>query len=226
MSPRSHARSRPIRRALVRASALLLVVLGCSKSTQPPGSPTPPPVADSPVHALERIRFACEHRDIVTYGTLPTANFWYGFLVSDSATNPWGNTPWDRAQELIFARHLFAGGAPSGAPAANGIAFSFQSQPIPAADSRPGRNPSWHQEASTIVAVKVDRIDGSSVLIGAPVRFFLVRGDSADLTPEMIAAGMAKSSGLWYLEGWNDLNTSPSGTSKLNRFAELRDPYR
>lgn len=215
-----------LRRVAVVALVAALALIGCSRSTQPPGASSPPPIADSPEHALERIRFAWEHRDTVSNGTLPAANFWYGFLVSDSATNPWGNTPWNRAQELIFARHLFAGGAPSGAPAATGIAFSFQSQPIPTADSRPGRNPLWHQEASTIVAVKIDRSDGSSVLIGAPVRFFLVRGDSADLTPEMIAAGMAKSSGLWYLEGWNDLNTTPSSNAKLNRFAELRDPYR
>src|SRR5258706_2508895 len=186
-------RSRPgfdLRRAAALALVAALALIGCSKSTQPPGSSSPPPVADSPEHALDRIRFAWEHRDTVIYSTLPTANFWYGFLVSDSATNPWGNTPWDRAQELIFARHLFAGGAASGAPASTGIAFSFQSQPIPAADSRPRRNPQRHQEASTIVAAKIDRSDGRSVLIGAPVRFFLVRGDSADLTPEMSAAGI------------------------------------
>lgn len=208
------------------AGLAVLVVLGCSKSTQPSGDSSGPPAADTPAHALDRLRFAWEHRDTTLYATLPAANFWYGFLVSDSATNPWGNTPWDRAQELLFARHLFAGGAASGAPAATGISFVFQSQPIPTADSRFGRNPLSHQEASTIVSVKIDRSDGSTVLIGAPVRFFLVRGDSADLTPEMIAGGMPKSAGVWYLEGWNDLNTQPSGVPKLNRFAELRDPYR
>lgn len=213
-------------RSLLPALAVALVLVGCSKSTQPHVVQDAAPVADSPVHALDRLRWSWAHRDTLTYGSLPAGNFWYGYLVSDSATNPWGNTAWSRDEELGFVRHLFAGGAASGSLPASDILIAYQSTPVPTGDSRPGRDPGWHQEASLIVAALIRRTDGTEIQIGAPVRFFLVRGDSAVLTPAMIGAGLTARPDRWYVEGWNDLNTTPVSSPKHNSFALVRDEYR
>ncbi len=220
-----------LRRGTASRLVLLSLALGCalaacSKSTKPKSTDSPPPTPNTAANALLLLEWSWDHRDTLRYGMLPTADFAYGWTAGeDSIANPLGPLPWTRDQELHFAGHLFVGGAHLGDPPAANVEFTFISAPIPTADSRPGRDPGWHQEAVAEVGAKIRLTTGTAILISAPVRFFLVRGDSAELTPAMVASGMTASPDRWYLQGWNELNLDPNAASPYNTFIPLRNTY-
>ena len=210
---------------LLLSLALAFTAAACSKSTQPKSTDPPAPTPNSPANALLLLGWSWDHRDTLHYDMLPTADFEWGWATDTTLTNPLSNVPWTRDQELHFVGHLFNGGAHLGDPPARSALFSFISAPIPTADSRPGRDPGWHQEVTAEVGAQINLANGTQILISAPVRFFLVKGDSAALTPAMVASGMTPSPDRWYLQGWNELTLDPNSASKYNSFIPLRNTY-
>jgi hypothetical protein len=192
------------RPAALRAVAgiLLMGLLGCeaSKSVVAPAS-SPPPVADSPVHALALMKWSWEARDLSQYSTLLPANFGGGSFVTDTVGNLYRTKPWTRDDEVVYAGNLFR--------TATAIRLDFTRRLVPAYDFRPGMRYPWHQVIQAPMSLAVTTSAGTTQSNGASL-FYLVRGDSAALTPVMIASGMPADSNRWYIEHWeNQLNTRP-----------------
>jgi hypothetical protein len=101
--------------------------------------------------------------------------------------------------ELTMARNLFVGGG--SAPPASSISLILDPTLRALPDSRPGKNPRWHNEIVTSVNLTIKTEDGAEYRIVGDARFFLVRGDSA-LIPRVL--GLGPDSTRWYIERWHD----------------------
>jgi hypothetical protein len=183
------------------------VVAGCggSKSTAPPPPPGDvPPTPNSPVNAVLLLEWALEHRDTTQYRTLFTANYGFAFVPGDTAaTNHYGG-PWGYAQERTSAAHLFDGGSPGGAQAST-IAITTSGTLIDVADPRPGMNPTWHRLVTApSFSPTIDKVDHTAEQIVGGSTFYLVRGDSATLPADLVAAGVPANSSRWFILAWQD----------------------
>jgi hypothetical protein len=189
------------------AAALLLAVAACAKHhpTAPAAVVDSGPVANSPANAVRRLTWALLHRDTTTYAGVLTDDFVFVFAPSDSAGNPWRDQPWDRACELPSIAHLLLGGG--ALPRASHLALAIDSMLFASPDPRPGHGNRWHRSVRTHIDLKLTVTDAGGTPSVTPVSgyalFFAVRGDSAVLSPERIAAGDCDST-RWYLERWED----------------------
>jgi hypothetical protein len=161
--------------------------------------PATTPVATSPLGALQLLQWSWARLDTLRYATLFPTDYLYG------SPDTVGGRIWDRAQELVFARHLFVTGKSDPAQRASAITWTFLSMPVIEADARPGRIFPWHRQAIGMVGVIVSTVSGITTTMSGPQAFYLVRGDSARITVEMQAAGMPADSSHWYVEEWDEL---------------------
>lgn len=189
----------------VIAPALFAVALaGCSTSSSVAPGANPPPNANAPVNLVRRIEWDWNQRSD-DYTALLTGDFVYVPAVGDSA----GNTGriWSRETESFVAQRMFAR---SGVwPQTNSLAFQLdRGELVSTPDPRPGKHPRWHQvvRANAEVSANLSFGDGSPsvyLLTGAFV-FYCVRGDSAQIPPELVEAGVRPDTTRWWLERWED----------------------
>lgn len=197
-------------------SALLAVAaFGCSKNTvaPPPVVVDPAPPANSAANLVHRIEYDWQNRSL-DYLQLLTSDFTFAFAEGDSAGQRWRLSPhWTRAEEVVSITNMFG---PAGAmpPAAN-IALNLDRTFIPLPDPRPGKDLRWHRSVRSHVDLIVDMDQGSGsinrLIVVGNALFFLVRGDSAAIPPEMAAAGVGPDSTRWWLERWEDETLSEGG---------------
>jgi hypothetical protein len=88
-------------------------------------------------------------------------------------------------------------------PPATSITVTFVDTPTDSADPRPGMNPKWHRLITVNASVRVFFQDGGFEFAG-PLRFFVVRGDSAQIPADLLAAGVRPASARWWLVRWDD----------------------
>jgi len=185
--------------------AIALGAAGCGsnkKVVQPP--PDTPPNPNTPVNALLLFQWALQHRDTTQYRTLFTDDFVFVFVPGDTAaTNHFGGT-WTYLEERISTHHLFVDGSLSGAPAAS-ITLPFSGTLTDEPDLRPGKNPTWHRKINALFLLTVQKTDLSSRQIVGGSTFYLVRGDSASLPADLVAAGVQASASRWFIERWQDV---------------------
>ncbi len=185
--------------------ALAIGAVGCGggkKTTQPP-PPDTPPNPNTPVNAMLLMQWAIQHRDTTQYRTLFTSDYVFVFVAGDTAsTNHFGG-PWGDGEERTSARHLFAEGSVNGAVATS-ITFPYSGTLIDEPDLRPGKNATWHRKVTALFVLTVQKADHTSEQIVGGSTFFLVRGDSASVPSDLIAAGVQANSGRWFLERWQD----------------------
>ncbi|HEY3215597.1 MAG TPA: hypothetical protein VGK93_03805 [Candidatus Eisenbacteria bacterium] len=70
-------------------------------------------------------------------------------------------------------------------------------------DPRPGKDPRWYKSIRTSVVLTVVAAGGQTHVTGF-ANFFLVRGDSAMVPPQLQERGLPRDSSRWYLERWED----------------------
>ena len=196
-------------------ASLLLGVSGCFNPFDPLIAPTtgiyvPPPLPNSPQNVIRLFEWVWKNRDITVYREILTDDFRFIFALGDSAGNLFRDEPVTREMELNIARNLFVGGG--SAPPATSIALTLDPTLRALPDSRPGKNPRWHNEIVTSVDLNIKTEDGAEYRILGNARFFVVRGDSA-LIPQELGAG--PDSSRWYIDQWNDETLQGAGAAAL-----------
>ena len=183
---------------------LLLGVNGCFNPFDPRIAPTagiyiPPPTPNSPQNVIRLFEWCWKNRDITVYKEIFTDDYRFIFALCDSAGNLFRDEPVTREMELNIARNLFVGGG--SAPPATSIFLALDPTLRAMPDSRPGKNPRWHNEILTSVDLTIKTEDGAEYRIVGNARFFVVRGDSALIPQEL---GFGRDSTRWYIDQWND----------------------
>jgi hypothetical protein len=222
-------------RRIVRAwpvALLLLGMSGCFNPFDPRIAPTtgiyvPPPTPNSPQNVIRLFEWCWKNRDITVYKEILTEDFRFVFALGDSAGNQFRDEPVTREMELNIARNLFVGGG--SAPPASSIFLVLDPTLRALPDSRPGKNPKWHNEIVTSVDLSIKTDGGAEYRIMGNARFFVVRGDSARIPQEL---GFRPDSTRWYIDQWNDETLQggaaatvlgPAGPAEL-RVARPGDP--
>jgi hypothetical protein len=168
------------------------------------------------------LRDCWQDRSISEYLLLPSENYRFDFASGDSAGTYYSSTPWTRSDELATAQHIFVTGTPSQPPATS-IAIDFTSAPTDSADPRPGMNPKWHRLVTMAASVRIFFAESGFEITG-PSRFFVVRGDSAEIPADLIARGMKPDSTRWWLERWTD--ETYHGSPKTISWGAVKALYR
>ncbi len=205
--------------------AIARVTAGCSQKSEPAGGVAPPaevgPVADTPIHAFDRLRWAYLNRSTDVYRTLFTADFTVQFSALDPARAAYGDSAWRRDEELLYARHLFTTGTPTEDPV-SGIDFYYDPLLV-RDDPRPGKAQRWHRQLALLVTVDFLYPQAERQVAGATF-FYVVRGDSARIPADL---GARPDSSRWYVEGWVDSTWYP-GTHppEVHSWGDMRVRYR
>lgn len=195
----------------MRRLFLALVVLsglapaaGCSKHptrVAAPATAAPAPAPSSPASVIRLFEWSWNNRDTLRPREILTDDFLFQFALGDSAGNPFRDHPMDREQLLLCMRHLFVGGGSE--PPASSIRLVFDPVLSVQPDPRPGRAPLWHREILTSVDLSI-RTPASEYRITGYARFFVVRGDSAAIPPDLVARGFQPDSSRWWIQQWLD----------------------
>ena len=199
---------------ILTAGALLATLAGCAGKVADPDSPAiaasgsiapllPSIVPDSPHALVDAFVEAMNRRDVVHYGRLFTDDFEFAFSVGERAGYAFPGRELTRAIELESAANLFANGTPDLAPARQ-VALTFDPFLFVEPDPRPGKTFPWHQEVRKVYRLKVDVSDDWGFYTEGELHFFLVRGDSAAIPPDLAARGFAPDSTRWWIERWED----------------------
>ncbi len=200
--------SRACRIPLLLAVVVVALLVGCSTHhtvTAPRiAQPSPP---TSPAGVLQLFHWSWENRDTLALGETLTQDFRFVFAGSDSTGARYANGALDRDQFLQCMRHLFGGGGPL--PPARRIVLSFDPDPIAVPDERPGKASPWHRTIDTPVGLTVDYGEGTWRVV-AYVRFFVVRGDSAAIPPDLAARGFGADSTRWWIEQLQESSAIPA----------------
>lgn len=185
----------------------------CSKKTVAPVAVVDPgPTANSPANAVKRLEWAYANRRPDALAGLFTDDFGFQFAFGDSAGNSFRANPWGRTDESTMSTRMFVG-QPDCLPARR-IDLSLAQTLVALNDSRPGKSPRWHKQIRSSVEfhVEIDHGDGSTDLrvVQGNALFFLVRGDSAAIPPELVSRGYVPDSTRWWIQHWED-ETLPAG---------------
>jgi hypothetical protein len=210
--------NRPGTRLRRAAPLILLAVLaaltGCFNPFDPralgPGISAPPPVPDSPSNLLRLLEWAYNNRAISEYRELFTDDYRFAYSALDKYGEPYRDTPWTREDEIISATKLFQGGDAT-QPAATSITLNLDRNFQVRNDARPGKTAKWHKSIRTSVALKILDANGAQTNVTGFANFFVVRGDSALIPPELVQKGFGPDSSRWYIERWED--DTATGTS-------------
>lgn len=189
-----------MKQSLVTALLIACVASGCSKSsTRPMLPPVQVAVATTPVAALQALGLALDARDTTAYRELFTTDYVFRLDPRDPAFFEWPGPVLTRSDELIAAAHMFRVGNQTVA-AANRIEVTWLDSLIAFPDGRPGKTSPYHAMIATRGRILADL--GDAILdISDPQVFYLVRGDSAQIPPEL---GVAADSTRWFIERWED----------------------
>ncbi|MFI5372512.1 MAG: hypothetical protein ACHQ52_13215 [Candidatus Eisenbacteria bacterium] len=178
--------------ALLLAVAMLDGCGGKSSTAPEPLAGMPPP--DSPSGVLRAFEWAWNQRLPDAYKPLFTADYTFAFAALDTAAHRYATTPWSRSDEQIAFANL--------ASSAAGITVRFDKTFAVFPDPRPGKSDDLRRKnIRTQVLLTIYLHDGSLINVQGNANFFLVRGDSAAIPPDL---GLGSDSGRWYIERWED----------------------
>ena len=196
--------SRTAARALALAGMSLLA--GCVNPFDPRvatvrGVSSPPPVPNSASKVVELFAWCWSNRAYQEYTEIFSDDFRFQFSQRDTAGQSERGEFLNREQELEIAKHLFVEGNATNPPATS-IVLTIDRNLIDSPDSRQGKNPKWHREIATQVTLTI-RTDEQDFQVLGSARFFLVRGDSVLIPPELMTR-FSQDSTRWWIERWED----------------------
>jgi len=199
------------------ALGLLLGVAGCVNPLQPRigtgiAVVEPPPKPSTPQGVLLLFQWCWVNRSIAEYEELFTEDFRFAFTDVEAVDNP----PILRDEEITIARRIFVDGT-AGEPRAKRIELNYNSLLISIPDTRPGKTDPWHKKITPRVALRVVLGNDQEYEIDGYVNFYLVRGDSALIPPELKERGFGPDLGRWYIERWEDNTGGSEGGSAVIR---------
>jgi hypothetical protein len=190
--------------------ALALLLSGCGSRVidlREPPDPDPVPEPSSPQAAVLRVQWAWNHRDPEPLRDLLTSDYRYFETRADTGDA----FELFRQSELMFSNHLFETGTAT-RPPATAVTFVFANPVADEPSSVPGHDPGWHREVVATLHLGVRVPDGDYRVIG-PVRFGLVRGDSARIPQELLDRGYLPDANRWWIERWVDEVQPVSGVA-------------
>lgn len=213
---RGRGRTRPARAlrplaALAAMTLLALTITGCFNPFDPRvlgrGISEPPPAPNSASGVLRLLEWAYTNRDYPVYKTLFTDDYRFAFAALDTAGNSYRQTPWTREDELAYSQNLFEGGD-ANQPAATNITLVLDKSFNEFADPREGKKDDFtrFRAIRTQVALNITDAYGAQTNVSGKALFFLVRGDSAVIPPEL---GLGPDVNRWYINRWEDETYSP-----------------
>jgi hypothetical protein len=214
------------RRVLIAATlAGAMSVAGCTNPFNPLVAPErgiyiAPPEASSPEGVIRLFEWCWDNRSYEQYREIFTKDFQFQFATTDEAGNPFENQPIRRDEEIEIAKHLFVGGGSS--PPASHINLTLGRSLIADDDLRPGKNQTYHRMIFTDVVLYIDT-EGEDFNVVGKARFFVVRGDSAQIPEDLRNQGFGPDPGRWYIDRWED-ETEGSGPSASSALIDRRGP--
>lgn len=160
------------------------------------------PTPNSPVHLVQMVAGHWSRRDWRGYADLLTDDFQFVFAPADSAGNAFRARSFDRATEILAVRHMFETGNAELAPFQR-VVFTLGRTLTATPDPRPGKTFPAHQVVRANFVLSADGPDFSYRIAGSGV-FFVVRGDSAAIPPDLRDRGIDPDPSRWWLERWED----------------------
>jgi hypothetical protein len=170
------------------------------------------PEADSPVAAVHYLVWALNRRDASRYTEILTEDFRFAFAATDSAGNTFRDRMFTRAEESIVARKMFETGTPLSPPLSR-LVVTLDRSLAATADPRPGKDARVHQVVRANLVITADTGLSSFRIYGAGL-FYLVRGDSAQVPPELSARGFRADKSRWWVERWEDETMSGDAAAR------------
>ena len=220
-----HSTSRDITRAAflpLLALALILVGCGGGRVTKPSDTSTSagagavvdlPPDLATPEGAVQYLVWTVNRRDWRRYAEILTEDFQFAFASVDSAGNAFRDRCLLRADEVQIARNMFETGTPL-LPPFSRVVMTLASAPlVPLPDPRPGRDMPSHVLIRSNLLISADNGAQSFRITGAG-SFFLVRGDSAQIPPELLARGFVADKTRWWVQRWEDETIENPGAAQ------------
>jgi hypothetical protein len=193
---------RPLDFAAFLAAAALIA--GCFNPFSPRVAPTTgfaqqPPTPDSPVNVLRLYEWCWNRRDPQLYREILTEDFRFAFAQADTAGNIYRDRTLTRDEELEIAENIFVRGTASEPPPVS-ISLTFDPNLLAVPDDRPGKTAKWHRmiRAGTLL-----RIEQPDIEVRGTTKFYVVRGDSADI-PTELEARFPRDSTRWWIERIED----------------------
>ncbi len=207
-------------------AALVVSLGGCFNPFSPRiatgvGISEPKPAPLTPVGVIQLFQWCYRNRALAEYKELFTDDYVFTFSALDPEGNPYREHPYRREEELASAEHLFVTGNAT-EEAASSITLDFTNTLVAVPDTRPGKRDRWHRQLNVGVVLVVRR-PSSQLEVKGEARFFVVRGDTAIIPPEL---GLRRDSTRWYIEGWEDytVQNSPGAARLLPAGAVTRAP--
>jgi hypothetical protein len=203
------------RRLLLPLLAVAFLAVSCAPGDDPV-APLPlqvPSGAYSPTEAVRVVEWAWKNQNVEVIDRILASDYQFQFALGDSAGNAYRDAPFAFEDELLCSTGIFQGTTDH--DGASEILLDFDKSLTDLPDGRPGRNPLWHRSIRTKVNLKVtlDRGNGPEVNeVSGYAFFYVVRGDSASLSPAQVAAG-GSDSARWWVERWEDETLPPGGVS-------------
>mgnify|MGYP001432549276 CR=1 FL=1 len=176
----------------------------------------PAPVPNSPANVIRLFEWCWNNRGINEYEEIFTDDYRFQFALGDSAGNAYRDVPFTREDELRTARGLFVGSTDR--DAASDISLSLDKTLFGLPDDRPGKDPRWHKSIRSKVNLAVTLNEGGATVlndVSGFAKFYLVRGDSAIIPPELKDKGFKPDSSRWWIDRWED-ETLPAGGLRAN----------
>jgi hypothetical protein len=145
------------------------------------------PEATSPTGTIRLLQWCWNRRQLDPYLALFTDDYRAGCVGTDAPVL-------SRYHEFLAARTLF--------DRIRGIRLDFAGKLVALPDPRPGKTATWHQVVSARTRMMLVERGGHLQWIDEGVAFFLVRGDSALIPPDLAAEGFRPDTSRWFIERW------------------------
>ncbi|HET9327208.1 MAG TPA: hypothetical protein VFQ05_10570 [Candidatus Eisenbacteria bacterium] len=205
------------------ASLALCSLTACFNPFDPrvgdPGITEPAPVPDSPENLMRLLEWCYENRATFEYREMFDNDYRFVFGLLDPDGEPYRTKPWNREDEVESTTNLFQGGD-ANQPAATNIVLIFdRTFRVTDDPDRPGRG---HKLIRTSVTLRIVA-DQATKEVAGYANFFLVRGDSAAIPPELSDRGFEPDSNRWYILRHEDDTLPPedASTAPLTRAAPV-----
>ena len=210
---------------VIAAIPVVLGLAGCFNPFKPniapsTGIPDPPPALFGPEGTVRRFQWCWNHRNYDLYRELFSDDFKFVFATGDSAGNFYRDKPLTRSDELGIAKNAFLGGGST--PPATNIVLTFDQTLHAVDDTRPGKNPGWHQQITTNVDLSIT-VEGTPYRVSGQALFYLVRADSASIPTDLANRDALKQDQTrWFIDEWDDLTLGNTGVPSARLRAALQ----